>query len=247
MASCVAVPLYPPTRIQRLEEHVRRQARIMANAQAAVLVTFEEVKKIGGLLKSLLPDLRAIVTPAELASEPGGERLRARGGDLAFLQYFGKHRRAEGVMLTHANLLANIHAMIRGCAATPADTVVSWLPLYHDMGLIGAWLVVLCAGARLVLMSPATFMGRPARWLRAISAWKARCRPPRTSPTTSARPSLTTSTLRVSTFRAGASRSTVPSPSTSRRSSASRLALPLTASGVKRWRPYTGSRRTASA
>ena len=59
----------------------------MANAQAAVLVTFEEVKKIGGLLKSLLPDLRAIVTPAELASEPGGERLRARGGDLAFLQY----------------------------------------------------------------------------------------------------------------------------------------------------------------
>ena len=173
MASCVAVPLYPPTRIQRLEEHVRRQARIMANAQASVLVTFEEVKKIGGLLKSLLPDLRAIVTPAELASEPGGERLRARGGDLAFLQYTsGSTGEPKGVMLTHANLLANIHAMIRGCAATPADTVVSWLPLYHDMGLIGAWLVVLCAGARLVLMSPATFMGRPARWLRAISAWK---------------------------------------------------------------------------
>jgi acyl-CoA synthetase (AMP-forming)/AMP-acid ligase II len=62
MASCVAVPLYPPTRIQRLEEHVRRQARIMANAQASVLVTFEEVKKIGGLLKSLLRDLRAIIS-----------------------------------------------------------------------------------------------------------------------------------------------------------------------------------------
>ena len=173
MASCVAVPLYPPTRIQRLEEHVRRQVRIMANAQASVLVTFEEVKKIGGLLKSLLPDLRAIVTPAELASEPGGERLRARGGDLALLQYTsGSTGEPKGVMLTHANLLANIHAMIRGCTTTPADTVVSWLPLYHDMGLIGAWLVVLCAGARLVLMSPATFVGRPARWLRAISAWK---------------------------------------------------------------------------
>ena len=173
MASCVAVPLYPPTRIQRLEEHVRRQARIMANAQASVLVTFEEVKKIGGLLKSLLPDLRAIVTPAELASEPCGERLRARGVDLALLQYTsGSTGEPKGVMLTHANLLANIHAMIRGCAATPADTVVSWLPLYHDMGLIGAWLVVLCAGARLVLMSPATFMSRPSRWLRAISAWK---------------------------------------------------------------------------
>jgi acyl carrier protein len=97
MASGVAVPLYPPTRIHRLEEHVRRQARIMANAQASLLVTFEEVKKIGGLLKSLLPELGAIVTPAELAREPGGERLQARARDLAFLQYTsGKHRRSEG-------------------------------------------------------------------------------------------------------------------------------------------------------
>jgi len=173
MASGAAVPLYPPTRIHRLEEHVRRQARIMANAQASILVTFEEVKRIGGLLKALLPDLRAIVTPAELAREPGGERLRARGGDLAFLQYTsGSTGDPKGVMLTHANLLANIRAMIRGCTATPAETFVSWLPLYHDMGLIGAWLAVMCAGARLVLMSPVAFMGRPVRWLRAISAWK---------------------------------------------------------------------------
>ena len=173
MASGVAVPLYPPTRIHRLEEHVRRQARIMANAQASVLVTFEEVRKISGLLKSLLPGLRAIATPAGLACEPRGERLRARGVDLAFLQYTsGSTGDPKGVMLTHANLLANIRAMIRGCAATPAETFVSWLPLYHDMGLIGAWLAVMCAGARLVLMPPVTFMSRPVRWLRAISAWK---------------------------------------------------------------------------
>ncbi len=173
MASGVAVPLYPPTRIHRLEEHVRRQARIMANARASVLVTFEEVKRIGGLLKSLLPDLRAIVTPTELARQPVGESVRARGRDLAFLQYTsGSTGDPKGVMLTHANLVANIRAMIRGCAATPAETFVSWLPLYHDMGLIGAWLAVMCAGARLVLMSPLSFMGRPVRWLRTISAWK---------------------------------------------------------------------------
>jgi 1-acyl-sn-glycerol-3-phosphate acyltransferase len=173
LASGVAVPLYPPTRIHRLEEHVRRQARIMANARASILVTFEEVKKIAGLLKSLLPDLRAIVTPAELRHEPGADRLLVRGGDLAFLQYTsGSTGDPKGVMLTHANLLANIRAMIHGCAATPAETFVSWLPLYHDMGLIGAWLGVLCAGARLVLMSPVSFMGRPVRWLRAISGWK---------------------------------------------------------------------------
>ena len=173
MASGVAVPLYPPTRIHQLEEHVRRQARIMANARAEVLVTFEEVKRISGLLKSLLPDLRVIATPADLRHEPATERLLVRGGDLAFLQYTsGSTGDPKGVMLTHANLLANIRAMIHGCAATPAETFVSWLPLYHDMGLIGAWLAVLCAGARLVLMSPVTFMGRPVRWLRAISAWK---------------------------------------------------------------------------
>jgi 1-acyl-sn-glycerol-3-phosphate acyltransferase len=173
MACGVAVPLYPPTRIHRIEEHVRRQARILANARASILVTFDEVKKIAGLLKSLLPDLRAIVTPAELRREPGADRLLVRGGDLAFLQYTsGSTGDPKGVMLTHANLLANIRAMIRGCGATPAETFVSWLPLYHDMGLIGAWLAALCAGARLVLMSPVTFMGRPVRWLRAISAWK---------------------------------------------------------------------------
>lgn len=173
MASGVAVPLYPPTRIHRLEEHVRRQAGIMANAQSSVLVTFEEVKQMSGLLKSLLPELRIVVTPSELARQSGQERLRARGRDLAFLQYTsGSTGDPKGVMLTHANLLANIRAMVRGCKATPAETFVSWLPLYHDMGLIGAWLGVMCVGARLVLMSPASFMGRPIRWLRAISAWK---------------------------------------------------------------------------
>ncbi|MGB8465289.1 MAG: AMP-binding protein, partial [Terrimicrobiaceae bacterium] len=117
--------------------------------------------------------LRAIVTPTELARQPVGESVRARGRDLAFLQYTsGSTGDPKGVMLTHANLVANIRAMIRGCAATPAETFVSWLPLYHDMGLIGAWLAVMCAGARLVLMSPLSFMGRPARWLRTISAWK---------------------------------------------------------------------------
>jgi 1-acyl-sn-glycerol-3-phosphate acyltransferase len=173
MASGVAVPLYPPTRIHRIEEHVRRQARIMANAQSSVLITFDEVKKISGLLKSLLPDLRTIVTPPDLARQAPNERLKTRPGDLALLQYTsGSTGDPKGVMLTHANLLANIRMMIQGSGATPAETFVSWLPLYHDMGLIGAWLGTLCLGARLVLMSPVTFMGRPIRWLRTISTWK---------------------------------------------------------------------------
>jgi 1-acyl-sn-glycerol-3-phosphate acyltransferase len=173
MASGVAVPLYPPTRIHRIEEHVRRQARIMANAQTSALIAFDEIKKISGLLKSQLPDLRTIVTPSELATQAGHERLKTRSGDLALLQYTsGSTGDPKGVMLTHANLLTNIRTMIQASGATPAETFVSWLPLYHDMGLIGAWLGMLCLGARVILMSPVTFVGRPVRWLRAISAWK---------------------------------------------------------------------------
>ncbi len=72
-------------------------------------------------------------------------------------------------MLTHANLLANIRAMGAALEATSKDVFVSWLPLYHDMGLIGAWLGSLYFGARAVIMSPLTFLADPIRWLRAIA------------------------------------------------------------------------------
>jgi 1-acyl-sn-glycerol-3-phosphate acyltransferase len=72
------------------------------------------------------------------------------------------------VVLTHANLLANIRAMSSTLHVTPDDVFVSWLPLYHDMGLIGAWLGALCCGYTLAIMSPLKFLSKPARWLKAI-------------------------------------------------------------------------------
>ena len=74
--------------------------------------------------------------------------------------------------LTHANLLANIRAMAQAIDASPDDVFVSWLPLYHDMGLIGAWLGSLYVGMPLVVMSPLAFLARPQRWLEAISRWR---------------------------------------------------------------------------
>jgi 1-acyl-sn-glycerol-3-phosphate acyltransferase len=71
-------------------------------------------------------------------------------------------------MLTHANLLANLQAMMQAADVSPQDVFVSWLPLYHDMGLIGAWLGSVYYGFHLVLMSPLTFLARPERWLAAI-------------------------------------------------------------------------------
>jgi 1-acyl-sn-glycerol-3-phosphate acyltransferase len=89
--------------------------------------------------------------------------------DIAFLQYTsGSTGDPKGVVLTHANLLSNIRAMGEAGRLTDEDVWVSWLPLYHDMGLIGAWFVPLYFGMPLVLMSPLAFLARPARWLQAI-------------------------------------------------------------------------------
>ena len=71
-------------------------------------------------------------------------------------------------MLTHANLLANIRSISEGVGVRPDDVAVSWLPLYHDMGLIGAWLVPLYFGVPTVVLSPLAFLSRPERWLWAI-------------------------------------------------------------------------------
>ena len=91
-------------------------------------------------------------------------------GDLAFLQYTsGSTATPRGVMVTHGNLLAN-SAMIRSCFGSDRATRgVSWLPLFHDMGLIGAVIQPIYCGGMTTLLSPVAFLQRPIRWLRAIS------------------------------------------------------------------------------
>lgn len=170
MAGAVVAPLYPPVRRSALEDHARRQAAILNNCQAPIFITSAEVRALSPLLKGLAPQLRAVVTPDELGGEKVYERPACAGHHLALLQYTsGSTGDPKGVMLTHENLLANVRAMGSAVAVRPEkDVFVSWLPLYHDMGLIGAWLGSLYYGMPLVLMSPLTFLARPQRWLRAI-------------------------------------------------------------------------------
>jgi 1-acyl-sn-glycerol-3-phosphate acyltransferase len=90
------------------------------------------------------------------------------------LQYTsGSTGNPKGVILTHANLLANIRTMGQAIGASSSDVFVSWMPLYHDMGLIGAWLGSLNFAVPLVVMSPLTFLTRPERWLWAIHRHRA--------------------------------------------------------------------------
>jgi len=171
VAGGIPVPIYPPARPSQLEEHMRRHVKIIENCRARFLVTLPEGKATAHLLMSLTPLLDAILTAAELRERDGRAVIpRSAPDDIAFLQYTsGSTGDPKGVILTHANLLANIRAMGRAVRAGPGDVFVSWLPLYHDMGLIGAWLGSLYFGARFVVMSPLSFLARPERWLRAIS------------------------------------------------------------------------------
>lgn len=170
IAGGIPVPIYPPARLAQIEDHLRRHARILDNAQAVCIVTVPQAKAVAAQLAAQVPSLAEIVTPQEVDAEPMPLQHRARPQDIAFLQYTsGSTGDPKGVVLTHANLLANLRAMGAAFGVSSEDVFVSWLPLYHDMGLIGAWFGALYFAMPLVLMSPLAFLARPARWLQAIS------------------------------------------------------------------------------
>ena len=170
MAGAIPVPIYPPARPNQLEDHVGRHAGILANAAVRMLVTFGPALGVSRLLTAQVPGLRSVV---DVAGLDGDGRLRERPPldetSTAFLQYTsGSTGNPKGVVLSHGDVLASLRAMAAALGATPRDVFVSWLPLYHDMGLIGGWMGSLYYGFPLVLMSPLDFLARPARWLEAV-------------------------------------------------------------------------------
>ncbi len=169
LAGGIPVPIYPPARASQIEDHLKRHAGILSNALTEVMITVPQAKALSMLLKPRVDTLKDVVTPAELMRPGAAAVHRARAQDIAMIQYTsGSTGNPKGVVLTHSNLLVNIRAMGRALHVTPADVFVSWLPLYHDMGLIGAWMGSLVYGFKYPVMSPLTFLSRPERWLRMI-------------------------------------------------------------------------------
>ncbi|HSV78512.1 MAG TPA: AMP-binding protein [Ramlibacter sp.] len=166
LAGGIPVPIYPPARAAQIEEHLRRHVGILTNALATALITVAQAKMLATLLKSQVPSLRVVCTVEELSSGSDSlEHVTAHASDIALLQYTsGSTSSPKGVVLTHANL----RAMGQVLQVSSQDVFVSWLPLYHDMGLIGAWLGSLYYAYPLVVMSPLTFLARPERWLWAV-------------------------------------------------------------------------------
>nr|WP_314533777.1 non-ribosomal peptide synthetase [uncultured Pseudomonas sp.] len=169
-AGVIAVPAYPPESARR--HHQERLLSIISDAEPRVLLTSSGLRDALGQIEGA-PPLLCVDT---LDREQAGHWLEPSVQDehIAFLQYTsGSTALPKGVQVSHGNLVAN-ELLIRqgfGIDLNPDDVIVSWLPLYHDMGLIGGLLQPIFSGVPCVLMSPAYFLGRPLRWLEALSEY----------------------------------------------------------------------------
>lgn len=173
-AGVVAVPAYPP----RPNQKMTRLTAIVTDAEAKVLLTTDALLK--GIESrfaqtSDLAALHSLATDTVSTDEALRWQEPAVTSDtLAFLQYTsGSTGSPKGVMVSHGNLLHNCEYMRQTFALTPASVAVSWLPCFHDMGLVFGILEPLYNGNLDILMPPTAFVQRPIRWLQAISRYQA--------------------------------------------------------------------------
>ena len=173
-AGVVAVPAYPPRRNQSLS----RLQSIVADARATIGLTTKTVLSNVKHQFTHSPTLQALhwLATDNIASDlaQAWHKPAISSDTLAFLQYTsGSTGTPKGVMLSHGNLLHNEQMIQQAMQHTEKTIFVGWLPLFHDMGLIGDVLQSLYLGIPCILMSPVAFLQRPLRWLQAITRYKA--------------------------------------------------------------------------
>jgi acyl-CoA synthetase (AMP-forming)/AMP-acid ligase II len=174
-AKVVAVPAYPPDRT-RLKSSLPRLLGILRDCDPKLALCTSQLARERERFDALLPELaRLPLIASDQLDQAGPQWLDAtiEPDDAAFLQYTsGSTALPKGVVVRHRNATANLRLIQSSLQARPESIGVGWLPLYHDMGLIGNVLGTLQAGMHTVLMSPLHFMQHPVRWLRAIQTYR---------------------------------------------------------------------------
>lgn len=171
-AGVVPVPIYPPMALGQLQAYLDNTRHIVAKSGARALVTNAKIKRLLGTVQSECPDLEQVVAIEGIREST--EPLKAEKitlDDTAFLQFTsGSTSRPKGVTLTHANLAANIKCIMEhGLQIRDDDVAVSWLPLYHDMGLIGFVLAPIYHRVPVHFLPALMFLKRPLAWLQAFT------------------------------------------------------------------------------
>jgi len=176
MAGLTVVPMAPPIQIGQIDASLENWRRIARVAQLSAVVTSARIRPILGSLQASSPEMRAVLTWEDLCKGRGAAFEPASAGDVALIQFTsGSTSRPKGVIVTHENLGANVSAMTGadGLDLHGGDIGVGWLPLFHDMGLIGVVMGCTHAGVSMVLIPPLYFLKRPVSWLRAMSHHRA--------------------------------------------------------------------------
>ena len=170
-AGFIAVPLFPPLTLGQLASWAETTKRMLTTAGASLLLADEPVAYTLRSVRDEMPSMREVVSIAELPDAGELPLGRASDGDVVFLQFTsGSTSAPRGVRVTHGSLWANANAiMVDGLGASPEDRGVSWLPLYHDMGLIGFVMSPLVTRTPVTFISTLDFLKRPEVWVRTLS------------------------------------------------------------------------------
>jgi len=174
LAGIIPASIAPPLLAREQRRFVEAHADNLRRIGATALITSPGWTRTAGAIREQVPTARRLLTPEDLPSRTrtSPDPDRPRPHDAAIVQFSsgsGGHQKA--VSLTHENLISNVKAVQQVLRTSPDDTLVIWLPLYHDMGLLGCVYQALFAGCRLVLMPPPAFIASPLSWLRLIDEY----------------------------------------------------------------------------
>ena len=171
----VPVPLYPPMSMGELDSYVDRLTGILTTAGAKIVVASEKLKNVLWQVVDRVPTCSKLVAVETMAATGTPDYPEINEDDLCFLQYTsGSTSEPKGVMVTHRALVANVMATMNHFEMDPnVDKSLAWLPLYHDMGLIGFVMSSVVFGKSCVLIPTLRFLKRPNVWLQAVHDHKA--------------------------------------------------------------------------